>query len=390
VSDSSAPLRVLHVVPSYAPAYRYGGTVTAVEGLARAQAELGAEVEVVTTGADGDRELDVLSGAALRRDSVSVRYFRRRWPHRLYRAAGMRRYFAGAVAGFDLLHLHSVFLLPTALAAAAARGARVPYVLSPHGMLSGALIAARNTHAKRLWIALIERRNLRHAAGVIASSTHEIEGLRTLDLGAARMETLALGVEPRDAAPAWRGRRLLYLGRLNWKKNLASLIDAVANCGDVELLICGPDDEGLAPALRARVAAAGVAQRIEIRGAIATEEKWALIEASSALVLPSLDENFGLVVAEAMASARPVITTAGVGAAEHVQAAAAGVIAQASDAAALARAIETVLSDPEAARAMGARGQEYARRVLDWRAIAARSLALYRECGAGRGGRHAG
>jgi starch synthase len=66
------------------------------------------------------------------------------------------------------------------------------------------------------------------------------------------------------------------------------------------------------------------------------------------------------------------------------------VIAQASDAAALARAIETVLSDPEAARAMGARGQEYARRVLDWRAIAARSLALYRECGAGRGGRHAG
>src|SRR5687768_5260636 len=68
-------MRILHVVPTYLPARRYGGPVVAVHGLCKALAGRGHSVDVFTTNVDGDRTLDVPTGRVVEMDGVRVHYF---------------------------------------------------------------------------------------------------------------------------------------------------------------------------------------------------------------------------------------------------------------------------------------------------------------------------
>jgi glycosyltransferase involved in cell wall biosynthesis len=106
-------------------------------------------------------------------DGVKVWYFPSRRLRRLYWSPPMARMLASEIGSFDLVHLHSVFLWPTWAAARAARRRGIPYALSPRGMLVKDLLRARSRYAKTAWIALIERANLAHAAGIHVTSPVE-------------------------------------------------------------------------------------------------------------------------------------------------------------------------------------------------------------------------
>ncbi len=116
-------MKILHVVPSYFPAVRYGGPIYSVHGLAAAQAALGHEVEVFTTNADGAGVSDVPLGVPVDLDGVAITYFQVGWPRRLYRAPSLGKAARRRIATFDVVHTHSVFLWPTLVAARAARRA---------------------------------------------------------------------------------------------------------------------------------------------------------------------------------------------------------------------------------------------------------------------------
>jgi len=124
-------MRILHVVPSYLPATRYGGPIYSVHGLCRALAGLGHEVHVVTTNVDGSGDSVVPLGDAITLDGVKVWYFHSRVLRRIYYSPEMMRHLKKQMPSFDLVHLHSVFLWPTWATARVARSAGVPYVLSP-------------------------------------------------------------------------------------------------------------------------------------------------------------------------------------------------------------------------------------------------------------------
>src|SRR5262249_52555300 len=111
--SSLISVRILHVVPSYLPATRYGGPIYSVHGLCTALARRGHEVHVYTTNVDGDGVSPVRVGVPVTFDEVHVTYFETGVGRRLFRSPGMRRAFYEALAGFDVVHLHSVFLWPT-------------------------------------------------------------------------------------------------------------------------------------------------------------------------------------------------------------------------------------------------------------------------------------
>jgi glycosyltransferase involved in cell wall biosynthesis len=113
-------------------------------------------------------------------------------------------------------------------------------------------------------------------------------------------------------------RKLLYLGRLHPLKGLDLLLEALARIQEmddsasrrpVELLVCGPDEAGERGRLEALAEKLGVGDAITFRGPVPPRERWGLLAACDALVLPSRSENFGIVVAEALAVGRPAITT---------------------------------------------------------------------------------
>jgi glycosyltransferase involved in cell wall biosynthesis len=401
-------VRLLHVVPTYVPAWRHGGPVAAVHGLCKALAARGHQVTVFTTDVHGTSTLDAPRATPVMVDGVSVWYFPVAAPRRLYRSPAMAAALAGAatgpaatgvaaataaagVAAFDLVHLHSVFLWPTAAAARAAERAGVPYLVAPRGMLVGDLLRRRGRLRKRLWIRLVERRTLARAAGLHATSELEAEEVARLGLPLPPIHVVPNGVE---AAPWTPGREteispavravlarrplLLFLGRLSWKKGLDRLVAALAAVPGATLAIAGNDEEGYRQRLDRLAAAAGVADRVAYLGLVHGADKAGLLHGADALVLPSYSENFGNAVLEAMAAGLPVAVTPEVGLAGVVREHGAGVVT-AGDPPQLAAALRRLLADPEGLRAMGDRGAAAAVREFGWGSVAARMEAAYVE-----------
>ena len=400
-------MRLLHVVPTYLPAWRHGGPVLAVHGLCRALAARGHQVTVFTTDVHGAGALAVPLATPVEVDGVTVWYFPVTVPRRLYRSPAMRAALAVRLpalgegtptrhqAGFDLVHLHSVFLWPTAAAARAAERAGVPYLVAPRGMLVGDLLRLRGRLRKRLWIRLVERRTLGRAAALHATSELEAEEAASLGLPMAPVHVVPNGVDVEpwdgtreaDLAPAVRAalsRRplLLFLGRLSWKKGLDRLLLALAQVPGATLAIAGNDEEGYRARLDRLAADAQVADHVVHLGPVHGADKIALLHLADALVLPSYSENFGNVVLEAMAAGLAVAVTPEVGLAGVVRAAGAGVVAD-GDPPRFAAALRALLADSAARQAMGRRGMTAAR-SFSWDAIAARMEEVYDEVLHGR------
>ncbi len=381
-------MRILHVVPTYLPAWRHGGPIYAVHGLAKALAARGHEVTVFTTDVHGTGRLDVPLGRPVELEGVTVWYFPVAAPRRLYRSPTMGAALAGRMPATDLVHLHSVFLWPTSAAARAARRAGVPYLLAPRGMLVGDLLRRRGWLRKRLWIELAERRTVGRAAGLHVTSALEGEEAARLGLRLPAVHVVPNGVEPAPApggdaalSPAVRAALarpplLLYLGRVSWKKGLDRLLPALAQVPEATLAIAGNDEEGYRAPLEQLAGETGVAERVLFLGPVHGADKAALLAGAAALVLPSYSENFGNAVLEAMAAGCPVVVTPEVGLAGVVRETGAGLVA-AGDPSSLGSALRELLDDPERRAEMGRRGAEAATRRFGWATIAERMEAVY-------------
>lgn len=374
-------LRCLHVVPTYLPALRYGGPIHAVHGLCRALAGQGCEVHVYTTNVDGAGVLPVPTGAPVELDGVEVRYFPTGLGRRLYRSPAMGHALARHIASFDVVHLHSVFLWPTTIAARLARRHAVPYLLAPRGMLVGSLIERKSRLLKSAWIRAFDKANLAGAAAIHATSRSERQEIEKLGLPARAFTVLPNGI---DTPPAGAGTALsrrprpyiLFLGRINWKKGIERLIDAMPFVPDADLVIAGNDEEGETARLRTRADALGVSARICFVGPVHGEEKWSLLRNCATFALASHSENFGNAVLEAMACARPVVVTSQVGLADVVAGAGCGLVVDGAPAA-LGSALSLLVTDRELATRLGQAGEKTAREQFSWPGVASAMLDVY-------------
>jgi glycosyltransferase involved in cell wall biosynthesis len=381
-------LRILHVVPTYLPAWRYGGPVLAVHGLCKALAARGHEVTVFTTNVHGEGTLDVAPEEPVLIDGVEVEYFRVRPPRRLYFSPRLGKALRERIAGFDVVHLHSVFLWPTMAAARAAERNAVPYVLSPRGMLVPELIRARGRWRKRAWMLLAERRTIARAAALHATSPLEAREAARLGLSLPAVFVAPNGIDPEiwngngsESSSTIRdligsGPFLLFLGRLSWKKGLDRLIPAMAQVPGAALAVAGNDEEDLRPALEKLARQAGVANRIVFLGPVHGADKATLLRGAQALVLPSYSENFGNVVLEAWAAGRPVVVTPEVGLAEAVRETGAGWVVE-GDPAPLAEALRGLLADPDRCDEWGRRGAQAIRERYGWSSVAREMEEVY-------------
>jgi glycosyltransferase involved in cell wall biosynthesis len=384
-------MRILHVVPTYVPAYRYGGPIYSVHGLCRALARRGLKVEVFTTNVDGPGDTDVALEQAVDVDGVAVWYFPSRRLRRLYWSPPMGAALRARVPDFDVMHLHSVFLWPTWAAARAAQRSGVPYLLAPRGMLVADLIRRKSRPLKGAWIRLIERRNLAGAAAVHVTTETEAREARALGLPLPRVVCVPNGVDLAVAVlregglppGGVGGDYALFLGRVNWEKGLDRLVRAWAHLRGVPLLVAGNDEEGYRPVLEAIAQEAGVGDDVRFLGPVSADAKWPLLAGAALLVLTSYSENFGNVVLEAMAVGCPVVVTPEVGAAEIVRESEAGVVVD-GDPGVLGPALARLLADEPRRLAMGERGRRVLQERYTWDAVAERMERVYREILSGR------
>jgi glycosyltransferase involved in cell wall biosynthesis len=381
-------MRLLHVVPTYLPAVRYGGPIFAVHALCRALAARGHAVEVFTTSIDGPGNAPVPHDQPVMLDGVKIRYFASPALRRLSWAPTLARALRSRIDGADVAHLHSIFLWPTWAAARLARQAQVPYVISPRGMLVKKLIKSRHRLLKSAWISLIERTNLERAAAIHVTSAVEAAALAAFGFHLNQVMTVPNGADEVESEPASNPPDdikalgldqplILFFGRMTWVKGLDRLLQAFARTRVGTLAIVGTDYDQIAPRLAQLAGELNIAHRVRLVPRTVTgADKEAVFAAASGFVLPSHSESFGNAAIEAMQRGLPVIVTEDVGAADIVREAGGGIVVE-DDAVALGNAIERLMQNRTLAREMGERGQRYIREHCSWAGVAAQMETLY-------------
>lgn len=382
-----APLRVLHVVPTYYPAVRYGGPIYAVRGLVAALVACGHEVTVITTNRDGHGVIAAPTGQPVLLDGAKIHYCPAPHLARLNYSSALAWSVARSLRDADVLHLHSVFSFPTTVSARLAQRRGVPYLVAPRGALVPELVDKKSALVKRAWLRVFERDTLRRAARLHVTSRAEYEDADRLGLELPPAALVPNGVvaPPMDTTEPTPALRLvvgsapfvLYLGRVSWKKGLDRLLRALRG-NSLRLCIAGNDEEGLLPSLEALARELGVVERVAFVGHVEGSDKWWLLRSARVLALTSYNENFGNAVVEALAQGRPVVVSREVGAAEHVLAAQAGFVVDA-DGPELAERLSLLVRDAPLADALGRRGADYVRARLTWSGAASAMTEVYRE-----------
>jgi len=280
-------------------------------------------------------------------------------------------------APLDLVHSPHPLLLPG--------GRRAKHVVTVHDLFFLKHPEMTNAEIRRDYVPLVKQ-HVRRADGVICVSEHTASESRLLlDVAPEKIAVIPNGVDPAYREPISREevdailaqRRLprgalLYVGSDERRKNLVNLAMAymgVARRQPVPPLVL------VGPGAAWGQGGATMGPQIRSTGYLETREVRALMAASRALVLPSLEEGFGLPVAEAMAAGLPVVCSRG-SALEEVAGGAATLV-NPLDAGSIAAGIEAVLDRGEAIERQRALGLEQSRR-FDWDAAAAQTLEFYR------------
>jgi glycosyltransferase involved in cell wall biosynthesis len=380
-----APLRILHVTPYYAPAWTFGGVVSAVTGLATAQAERGHQVTVLTSDA-----LDRSTRNPLRQEVIdNVTVIRCRNISTALHARlnlsippGMWASFRHLAPNMDVVHIHELRTVENLLIDH--QGA---IVLSPHGTLS---LDTGRSGFKQAWDMLFGRALLQKIDAVAALTQTEIDEARKLfeQRGVAFpvAEIVPNGVAPdfvvsgnlRKKYNLGDGPVVLFMGRLHERKGLQYLIPAFAeatkNNSSARLMIVGPDD-GMLSTSQTLAAQFGVAQQVIFTGLLKGEERRAALATSDVFILPAVGEGLSMAVLEAMVAGLPVIITPGCNLPD-VKPRGAGLLVE-REVGPLAGALHTLLGDRAKRQQMGEAGQAWVKEQFTWPAIAEQTERLY-------------
>ena len=307
-------MKILHVIPTLAPAS--GGPAEALRQLVSAYPEIGVEAEIVC---QDEPNSPGIGNVAARVSALGGR-------HGIYGfSPQLRRWLARNVTRFNGVVAHAIWTYESVAAARAARG-RVPYAVFTHGMLDPWFQRRYPLkHLKKRLYWPIQYPALRDAKSVLFTSSLESE-LAPQSFRPNKWTSLVVpygtneppaNMEAQRQAfqkllPQLAGRRfLLFLSRIHEKKGCDLLVEAFASVaaqhGDVDLVIAGPDKDGLQPKLAAQAQRLGVAERLHWPGMLSGDVKWGTLRAAEAMILPSHQENFGVIVAEALACGRPAL-----------------------------------------------------------------------------------
>jgi glycosyltransferase involved in cell wall biosynthesis len=173
---------------------------------------------------------------------------------------------------------------------------------------------------------------------------------------------------------------VLFLGRLHPKKQPQIVIEAFARIADaidnLHLVLAGPGEADYVERLRAHVEALGVGERTTFTGPLLGASVTEAYRAADVFALPSLQENFGIAIVEAMAAGCPVLVSKRVDIAAEIEATETGLVRPAS-VDEFAAALYTLMADGPMRERMGANGRRLVMERYTWGPIAQATVQAY-------------
>jgi glycosyltransferase involved in cell wall biosynthesis len=316
---SQVSLHILHVIGSLSPAT--GGPAEGVRQLVEAYIEVGAGIELVCLDKPGE---SFLSGIACPVHALGPSFLGKYgFSPRLW------QWLKGNAHRFDALVMNGIWTFPGVAVRFAARRAQRPYGIFTHGALDPWFNRKYPLkHLKKMLYWPLQHAVLRDARAVFFTTALERDLAKTsfrpshwnsvvvpygIHDPAGRCKDPAAQIEAFWLRlPELRDRRyLLFLARIHEKKGCDLLLTAFANIAgsipETDLVIAGPDQEGMQGRLQRLAARLGIADRVHWPGLVTGDNKWGALRGCDAFVLPSHQENFGIAVVESLAVGRPVL-----------------------------------------------------------------------------------
>ena len=290
-----------------------------------------------------------------------------------------------------IIHDTGLWLRTNHAAARISREFQIPRMVSPRGMLSRWALDHKGWKKKLAW-KFYQQHDLQTVQALHATSQAEADEFRALGL------TQPIAVIPNGVAvpppvselrsPKSEVRTVLFLSRIHPKKGLLNLVRAWAtlrtdplctpgaSTENWKVLIAGGDDTGHLAEIKAEIKAQQLESCFEFVGEVEGRAKWDLYRGADLFVLPSHSENFGLVIAEALACGVPVITTRGTPWADLVTQRCGWWVDIGVEP--LANALrEAMNSSSEKRREMGGRGRELVAAKYGWPGLAGQMHSVY-------------
>lgn len=382
--NNEKPLKVLHVIPYYYPAFNFGGPVTLVHYLNRALVKKGIDVTVFTTNIDIEDQVENNSEVIV--DGVRVIYFKQKSYLRFLSRSGWNFSFdlidslRKRFNQFDIIHISEVWSFSAAFASYYSMKFKKPYIVSPRGSLYP------YTFKKKIWKKLpyyhfVTKKILKNASFIQyvtedeKAQSHSFLKLKNKPIVVpsgidfSEFSVLPEKDELKRQFPFLNNKKvILFLGRINWIKGLDILIESFKELartrGDLHLLIAGEDlGDGYKEVVKdwIKEKESGIENMVTFTGLLKGKDKLMAYTGSDIFVLPSYSENFGMVVIEAMACGVPVVISDKVGLSNDVKKCDAGIVTS-TDAEKITEILKKLLDDDELKKKLSEKGKKFAQR----------------------------
>ncbi len=374
-------MKVLHVIPSVDE--RSGGPATAIVPMCRALMRQGIEVLLLSTTAG--LSTGVMKGEVLDHKGVPAIFFESQLGESFKYSRPLSTWLRSNIQSFGVAHIHAVFNHSSVAAAHVCQKNGVPYIVRPLGTLDPWSMTQKSLRKRLFW--QISGRGIMDQAVAVHYTSEAEQNATESSLGLNHGRVIPLGVEAAVSKPVSKVTNdpyVLVLSRLHPKKGLDVLIDAFLSLVETpqfaewRLVLAGDGPVEYVSMLKARA----TSDKIVFAGWVDGDEKSALLNGASLLVLPSYQENFGLCVMEAMAQSVPVLVSPNVNLAAEIAAENAGWIAP-IDQTALARTLVEALADKDELARRGCAGLQLSRKY-SWENSARELAELYRTVIQGR------
>lgn len=219
--------------------------------------------------------------------------------------------------GPDIVHVNCCWLPACAAVQRIAQKRGFKVVLTPHGMLEPWIIKRHYWTRKVPALWLYQKTAVQRADCVQATAESERDNLLKLGYN-SNIKVVRLGIDAEgiEMKRSWKKKRqILFLSRVHVKKGINFLVEAADvlrnELQGYKILVAGEGEADYVEAMKRMICDRGLQDIVQLIGGVYGDEKWRLFQTSDFFVLPTHSENFGLAIAESLASGTPVITTVG-------------------------------------------------------------------------------
>jgi glycosyltransferase involved in cell wall biosynthesis len=319
-------MNILHISPSYKPAFIYGGTTVSISKLCESLVEIGHTVTVLSTTANGQTELPEQSKIPVDVSGVKVYYFRRLTKDHTHFSPALLYFLWNHVKNYEVIHIHSWWNLVAVFAVLVCWLRGIKPILAPRGMLSAYSFANENSIKKQL---------IHHSIGkfllakTILHATAEAELLEGQSIipnwqGFVLPNILPLFAKKLPISPKKDTKKVnfLFLSRIDRKKGIEFMFAALANLPNAsyQCTIIGSCEENYLQELQTLAKQLQIEKNIHWAGRIEGDMRFQYYADADIFMLLSHNENFANVVIEALSQGTAVVISDKVGLATYVQA----------------------------------------------------------------------